>query len=147
MKNQLNPIKGIFGIFVCMAFSFCFVLHAAVPSKEIVLLKSKNTTIIVGDNLVGGWEYTAQGAPEGYDKGLLLIVGQDGQYQVQVQTGAGTFIGENVTVKKNTINFTLMIEGGQVTVNLTANGSKISGKSSSPEGDYVIEGVKSISPE
>lgn len=101
----------------------------------------------IADNLVGGWEYTAQGAPEGYDKGLLLIVGQNGQYQVQVQNGAGTFIGENVTAKKNTISFTLMIEGGQVTVNLTANGSKISGKSSSSEGDYVIEGVKSISPE
>ncbi len=99
------------------------------------------------DDLVGGWEYTAQGAPEGYDKGLLLIVGQDGKYQVQVQTGAGTFVGENVTVKKNTISFSLMIEGGLVTVNLTAEGSKISGKSSSSEGDYVIEGVKSISPE
>jgi hypothetical protein len=101
----------------------------------------------IADDLVGGWEYTAQGAPEGYDKGLLLIVGQDGKYQVQVQTSAGTFVGENVTVKKNTISFSLMIEGGLVTVNLTAVGSKISGKSSSPEGDYVIEGVKSISPE
>ncbi|WP_422081382.1 hypothetical protein [Ulvibacterium sp.] len=145
MKNQFNLVRGIFGMLAFLSFSFCFVLHATVPSKGTIVLKGKSIT--VGDNLVGGWEYTALGAPEGYDKGLILIVGQDGQYQVQVQTGMGTFVGENVTVKKNTISFTLMIEGGLVTVNLTAEGSKMSGKSSSPEGDYVIEGVKSISPE
>ncbi|WP_299531647.1 hypothetical protein [Ulvibacterium sp.] len=147
MKKRCNPIRGIFGMPTFLAFSFCFVLHATLPLQEMVPQTDKNLILAIGDNLVGGWEYKAIGAPEGYDKGLILIVGQDGQYQVQVQTGMGTFRGENVTVKKNTISFTLMIEGGVVTVNLTAEGSKMSGKSSSQEGDYVIEGVKSISPE
>lgn len=147
MKNENSPFHSVFGLLACLALSFCLVANANKPSRETDLAKDKNEVLVTGDNLIGGWEYTAQGAPEGYDKGLIVIVGQDGRYQVQVQTGMGTFIGENVTVKKNTINFTLMIEGGQVTVNLTANGSKISGKSSTSEGDYLIEGVKSISPE
>lgn len=147
MKNQFIPNKVVFRIFAFMALGFCLVLQAAVPFEDPVLPEDKGNSVTIANDLVGGWEYTAQGAPEGYDKGLLLIIGQDGNYQVQVQTGAGTFIGENVTVKKNTISFSLMIEGGLVTVNLTAKGSKISGKSSSSEGDYIIEGVKSLSPE
>jgi|GEM_PF-849897 len=145
MKNQKNPIKGISGILFFTLFSYCTVLCGMVPLLEIAPRTSWSEMNTYGDNLAGGWEYTAQGAPEGYAKGFLLIIGQDGNYQVQVQNGAGTFIGENVAVKKNTISFTLMIEGDQVKVSLTADGSKISGKSSSSEGDYVISGTKTLS--
>lgn len=104
---------------------------------------SPNT--MVQDGFVGGWAYTVEGAPEGWEKGLLLIINQDGEYKAQVQTGGGTLMGENITIKKKTINFDVMVEGQKVAVSLTVNGSKISGTSNSSDGVFTINGVKSLS--
>ncbi|HET8736841.1 MAG TPA: hypothetical protein VFM69_09595 [Pricia sp.] len=97
------------------------------------------------DNLVGGWSYTVEGAPQGYEKGLLMIIRDGDGYKVQIQVGGGTLLGEDVKVKGNTIDFEVMVEGGRVSVNLTAKGETISGKSTSSEGSYNIEGTKTLS--
>lgn len=97
------------------------------------------------DNLVGGWSYTVKGAPQGYEKGLLMIIRKGDGYNVQIQVGGGTLVGENVKVKGNTIDFEVMVEGGRVAVHLTAKGETISGKSTSSEGSYTIEGKKTLS--
>lgn len=102
-------------------------------------------TTTTKDNLVGGWSYTVQGAPAGYEKGLLMIVKEGDNYKVQVQIGSGTIQGDNVKVNGNTIDFEVMVEGGMVSVNLTAKGDTISGKSTSPEGSYTITGEKTLS--
>jgi len=86
-----------------------------------------------------------QGAPAGYEKGLLMIVKEGDNYKVQVQIGSGTIQGDNVKVNGNTIDFEVMVEGGMVSVNLTAKGDTISGKSTSPEGSYTITGEKTLS--
>ena len=100
-----------------------------------------------GDNLVGGWSYTVEGAPEGYEKGFLVITKQNDRYKVQVQVGTGTFLGENVMVKGEEISFDIMVEGNKVSLTLVAKGSSISGKGTSADGSYTINGVKSISTE
>ncbi len=99
------------------------------------------------DNLIGGWEYTVDNAPEGYGSGLMMIVMQDNAYKVQVQTGAGVMNATNVVVKGNDIAFTLNVEGENVTVALSAKGSTISGTSTSSAGVFKINGVKSLSVE
>jgi hypothetical protein len=99
----------------------------------------------INDNLVGGWSYTVEGAPEGYQNGLLIIVKDGENYKVQVQVGGGTLLGENVKVSGNSIDFEVMVEGGRVSVDLTAKGDTISGKSTSSEGSYNIKGEKSLS--
>ncbi|TFG72021.1 MAG: hypothetical protein E4H26_11600 [Flavobacteriales bacterium] len=97
------------------------------------------------DHLLGGWAYTVEGAPEGWEKGLLLIIGQDGAYQAQIQTANQTLLAENISVKKNTITFDVYVDGQKVGVELKAEGSKISGTSTSSDGIYKINGVKSLS--
>jgi len=101
----------------------------------------------VGDSLEGGWAYTVEGAPAGYEKGFLVIVKENDAYKVQVQIGPSTLLGKNVVVKGKEINFDVMVEGDTVSVKLTAKGSTITGKSTSSEGSYTINGVKSISAE
>lgn len=99
------------------------------------------------DDLVGGWTYTVAGAADGYEKGFLVIMKQNDQYKVQVQVGTSTFLGENVVAKGKEIGFDVMIEGSRVSVMLIVKGSAISGKATSSDGSYAINGVKSISTE
>ena len=118
-------------------------LHAA----NNVQISNSETISISKDNLVGGWEYTADGAPEGYASGLLMIVKAGDMYKVQVQLAGGAMNGTDIVVKGNDISFKLLIEGESVSVALSAKGSKISGTSTSSSGSYNIQGVKSISPQ
>lgn len=100
------------------------------------------------DKLVGGWEFTVAGAPEGYESGLMLIVKQGDVYKVQVQLSTGSINGKNIVVQGNKITFDIAIEGDTVSLELVAKGSEISGTSSSPSyGTMKITGTKSISPQ
>ena len=137
MKNSTKKLTG----FLLLAFALM-----AAPLTLLASSETNNLMIIVKDDLVGGWEYTATGAPEGYDSGLLMIVKAGDTYKVQVQLAGGAMNGTDVVVKGNDISFKLMVEGESVSVSLSAKGSKISGKSTSASGSYNIEGVKSISP-
>jgi hypothetical protein len=137
--KKIDILKQI-GIFTILIF-----LVTAVPamaSNKTALNKEYAT---INDNLVGGWSYTVEGAPEGYQNGLLIIVKDGENYKVQVQVGGGTLLGENVKVSGNSIDFEVMVEGGRVSVDLTAKGDTISGKSTSSEGSYNIKGEKSLS--
>lgn len=144
MKNTLK----IYGLLVVLVLFTGFSGHANVLSANATLENYAGASpAIVQDNLVGGWSYTVEGAPEGYQKGLLVIVKEGDNYKVQVQIGGGTLLGENVKVNGNTITFDVMVEGGRVSVNLTAKGDTITGKSTSSEGSYSINGEKTLSME
>ncbi|MFS4493761.1 hypothetical protein [Maribacter sp. 2308TA10-17] len=139
MKNLTKKIAG----FLLMAFALMFA-----PQEIIASSVSSDVEIIVKDNLIGGWEYTVEGAPEGYEKGFMMIVKQGDMYKAQIQLAGGAVNAENVVVKGNKITFTVNVEGETVSVALEANGSKLSGTSTSPSnGTMKITGVKSISPE
>ncbi len=139
MKNSTKKIAG----FLLMVFAL-----VCMPNEIAANSESNETAIIVKDDLIGGWEYTVEGAAEGYDKGLLMIVNQGGVYKVQVQINGGAVNGENVAVKGNKITFTVNVEGETVAVALQAKGSKLSGTCISPSnGTMNITGVKSISPQ
>ncbi|MFK7814598.1 MAG: hypothetical protein AB8B59_19030 [Maribacter sp.] len=139
MKSSTKKIAG----FLLMTFVLMYA-----PQEILANSEDNNTEIIVKDDLIGGWEYTVAGAPEGYNKGLMMIVNQGGVYKVQVQINGGAVNGENVLVKGNKVTFTLNVEGETVSVALEAKGSKLSGTSMSPSnGTMNITGVKSISPQ
>ena len=139
MRNSIKKITG----FLLIAFALVFA-----PQGIMANVEASNVAIDSKDDLVGGWEYTVVGAPEGYEKGFLMIVKQGEVYKTQVQLISGAVNGENVVVKGNKITFTINVEGETVSVALEAKGSTISGTSTSPSnGTMQINGVKSISPQ
>ena len=139
MKNSTKKIAG----FLLVAFALVSMPFEAMANSE-----NSATEVIVKDDLIGGWEYTVAGAPEGYDKGFLMIVKQGDVYKTQVQLSSGAVNGENVVVKGNKITFTINVEGETVSVALEAKGSTLTGTSTSPSnGTMKISGVKSISPQ
>ena len=105
---------------------------------------SEPVSPLVKDKFVGGWSYTVANAPQGYEKGFLVIVKEGDGYKVQVQIGGANLLGENVKVSGKTISFDVTIEGGKVAVELTVKGDTISGKSTSSEGTYSIQGERTL---
>jgi len=142
MKNFKQIIVGftlMLGALMCMPANAIANMNGDLSSEVVSVVK---------ENLIGGWEYTVTGAPEGYDKGLMMIVKQAGTYKVQVQLNGGAINGENVVVKGNKITFDLTVEGEFVAVSLEAKGSKINGTSTSASnGVMKITAIKSISPQ
>lgn len=139
MKNQMKKIVGL------LVLSFAFINLPINASEKMQLTVTE--TVIIGEDLIGGWEYTVAGAPEGYDAGLLMIIKVEDNYKVQVQNAGGVMNGTNVFVKGNDITFKLMVEGEEVAVSLSAKGSNMTGTSSSSTGVYNIAATKSLSPE
>lgn len=141
MKNQARKLIGlalIAIVFICMPNSV-FANYEENISSEYMISK---------DDIVGGWQYIVEGAPEGYGTGLLMIVKQDGMYKVQVQINGSAINGDNVVVKGKKITFNLNVEGEKVNVALEMKGSKMSGTSNSPSnGTMNISGEKIISPQ
>lgn len=141
MKNSIKKITGLLLMsFALLSLPLTLSANSENDAAEIVTM--------VKEALIGGWEYTVEGAPEGYNKGFMMIVNQGGIYKVQVQLNGGAVNGENVVVKGNKVTFTVTVEGEKVSVALEASGSKITGTSVSPSnGTMKINGVKTISPE
>ncbi len=139
-----NYTKSIFKLFIGA-------MLIAIPLQSVTANNNSSINIdiekIVKDKFSGGWSYTVQGAPEGYQEGLLVIVKAGDSYKVQIQIAGGTLMGENVRTKGHNIMFDVMIEGDKVAVDLAVNGSKLSGKTTSSEGTFTVSGVKTLSAE
>ena len=139
LKIRLIGFAFILGALMCLP------MNAVANNNDEV---AGNEKAVSKDNLVGGWEYTVEGAPEGYDKGLMMIVNQSGTYKVQVQLNEGAINGNDVVVKGNKITFNVNVEGDNVAVALEAKGSKMTGTSTSASnGVMKITAIKSISPQ
>ncbi len=139
-----NKTKNFFGALILVLAFVCSPIQASYNNET-----TSNMMIApIGDALIGGWQYTVEGAPEGYGKGLLMIVNQNGVYKAQVQINNQTVLADNVVVKGNKITFNVLLDDEKVVVALQAKGSKLSGTSTSPsKGVLNITGVKTISPQ
>lgn len=138
-----KSIKSIFGVLAIFAVFISSPLQAnnSVENEECV------TVYTIGDKFAGGWEYTVEGAREGFEKGFMLVVNQNGTYKVQLQLGGGTFMGESVVAKGSKLNFSVDVEGEKVAIALVMKGSKFAGTSTSSKGVFNVMGAKTISAE
>lgn len=123
---------------VAVACLFCGSLWAMpVSAKEIINYEMKTSP-------EGEWNYTVEGTPYEYSKGVLKVVKTNGEYEITVKVNYNSIEAEQVTVKGNNLDFVVYIEGQNVKVNLTIDGDKISGKAVSPEGVFPMQGNRSI---
>ncbi|MDB4292952.1 hypothetical protein N9954_06040 [Maribacter sp.] len=141
MKNSGKLIAKVFIVAFLMALPLQATMAFSSAADEIAVEH------FIKDKFAGGWEYTVAGAPEGYEEGYLLIVENGDSYKVQIQTGGGTIMGENIKTKGSTIMFDVTVEGDKVAVSLKVDGSKIAGTSTSSQGTFTISGIKTLSPE
>ena len=93
---------------------------------------------------MGAYEYTVENAPYEYSKGVIIIAKLSETYTVKVKLPNGELAGEDVQVVDNSIKFNVFIEGQTVAVDLTVDGDTISGKSTSYDGTFNIQGKRQV---
>ena len=106
--------------------------------------ESKMNIPIPADEVTGAWEYTVENVPYEYSKGVIVITKSDDNYTVKVKLTNGELAGEDVAVVGNSVTFKLYIEGQTVAVELTAEGDGITGKSTSYDGTFYIQGARQV---
>jgi hypothetical protein len=92
-------------------------------------------------DLIGTWKFEAPYAPEGYTSGIIVI-GKSEQKHTATMSFTGSeykLSGENVKVDKDSVTFSLNLEGQQIKVSLKgAEDSKMVGKAVYSEGEVPL---------
>ncbi|MGB5435275.1 MAG: hypothetical protein WBM98_05230 [Maribacter sp.] len=104
----------------------------------------KTDVTVVNEALIGAYVYTVENVPIEYSTGVILIDKPSDTYTVIVKLTNGELAGEDVEVVGNSIKFNVFIEGQTIAVELTVDGDVISGKSTSYDGTFFIEGKRQV---
>ena len=76
-----------------------------------------------------------------------IISKKEGILTVIVALRGGERKAQDVKVEENTLTFVLNLEGQLVSVSITTDGDKISGKASSEDGIFQLTGERRLDPE
>jgi len=94
---------------------------------------------------IGTWEYTVEDVPYEYSSGVLIITKEKGEYAVVVNVNNNKLTASDVTVKDNTVSFSVYIEGGKVQVSLQVKDDIINGRANSVDGSFTLKGKRNKS--
>jgi len=90
---------------------------------------------------VGKWTFDAPYAPEGYNTGIIVVGLQDNKFTTTMSFGAGDYKlpGEQVKAVKDSVLFSIFLEGQDIKVFLKLDGdSKMTGKAVYSEGEVPL---------
>jgi len=96
---------------------------------------------------IGTWKFEAPYAPEGYTSGTIVVGMAENKYNsTMVFTGSDyKLTGEKVKFEKDTVSFTIYIEGEDINVTLKMeNGTKMAGKAVYSEGEVPLTMTKTV---
>lgn len=94
-------------------------------------------------NVIGEWKYEVPSAPEGYNKGSLIISEEEGKLAGEVKFADGYKIElKNITFEEGTLKCGLYVDYEYVSVNVKINGKEMTGKVNSPEGEMTMKAEK-----
>ncbi|MBC8767004.1 hypothetical protein H4O18_03270 [Arenibacter sp. BSSL-BM3] len=144
----MGNFKGIIkiGFLVCtMLMGFSAMANADVNQLDVGVVNDANP--FGEENFIGNWKYSAENVPYEYARGILFISKKEGSLKVLVALPGGERKADDVKVKDNTLTFSLNLEGQLVSVSITVEGDKISGKASSEDGIFKLSGERRLDPE
>lgn len=87
----------------------------------------------------GTWEYVAEHAPEGYQKGTMTINGKELELVIG---GYQKYSAYDVKTDNDKLTFYTYVEGTRVTVNLEMKDGIVSGTADTQEGKIPIKMIK-----
>ena len=87
----------------------------------------------------GTWEYVAEHAPEGYQKGTMTINGKELELVIG---GYQKYSAQDVKVEKDVLSFYTYVEGSRVNVKLEIKDGVVSGTADTEEGKIPIKMTK-----
>ena len=98
-----------------------------------------NTTLFVSD-VVGSWDYTAEGVDPNYSK-------EAGKHVIKIYTGDIMMTSEEINIKGNEVNFVVYVEQDRIEVALVMDGDSFTGQGTSSEGPFSLKGTRRSDPQ
>lgn len=95
----------------------------------------------VQNNPAGKWKFEAPYAPEGFTSGTIEVALADNNYSTSISFTGNDFKipGEKTKVEKDTLSFTVFVEGNEVAIQLKMeDATKMSGKAHYSEGEIPL---------
>ena len=105
-----------------------------------------NTTLFVSD-VVGSWDYTAEGVDPNYSKGVMHIIKEAGKHVIKIYTGDIMMTSEEINIKGNEVNFVVYVEQDRIEVALVMDGDSFTGQGTSSEGPFSLKGTRRSDPQ
>jgi len=98
---------------------------------------------------VGIWKFEAPYAPEGFNSGIIVISREEMKHIATLSfTGSDYKLnGENVIVEKDTVTFSINLEGQVIKVSLKGDSdAKMVGKAVYTDGEVPLTLTKTVTP-
>ncbi len=117
------------GIFAFLLLAFCAIFTVTGQSN------SKNPVH------TGSWKFEAPYAPEGFTSGTIDVKFADEKYSTSISFPVSSYslTGEKAKMEKDTLTFTVYVEGQEVVVHLNPDGDKkMTGKAVYFEGEIPL---------
>ena len=144
MKNFKDIMK--IGFIVCTMLMGVSSL-ASENINQFNIEVNKDSSFLGEENFLGNWKYSAENVPYEYARGILFISKKEGQLEVVVALSGRELKAQDVKVMEDSLTFSLNLEGQLVSVSITVDGDKISGKASSEDGIFNLKGERRLDPE
>ena len=144
----MGKFKGIikFGFLACtMLMGIAAMAYEEVNQLDVGVIN--DSTPFDEEKFIGNWKYSSENVPYEYARGILFISKKEGSLSVLVALPGGERKADDVKVIDNTLTFSLNLEGRLVSVSITVEGDKISGKASSEDGIFKLSGERRLNPE
>ena len=94
---------------------------------------------------VGTWTYSAPTAPEGYEKGDIVIAKEKEAYSASLKFGDYVIKGTSVKYEKDILTFKVFLEGEYISVKAVFTADSVKGTASYSEGDIEFTASKKVS--
>jgi hypothetical protein len=91
------------------------------------------------------WKYEVKRAPEGYEKGTIILTGDHAHLKGEVKLSSGyTVKMDNITLKKDTLKATVFVESEYVQLQLKMNEQTMRGTANTSMGFLEVKAERVV---
>ncbi|WP_372950309.1 hypothetical protein [Mariniphaga sp.] len=92
---------------------------------------------------LGEWKFESPYAPDGYNKGSIIISEKEGVLAGEIKFADGTKVElKDVKFEENILKFGINVEYNYIPIKATIEGNKMKGTANTPDGDLPFEATK-----
>ena len=103
--------------------------------------------IISSADVIGSWDYTADGVDSNYSKGVMHITNEAGKHVIKIYTGDIMMTSEEININGNEVNFVVYADQDRIEVALVMDGDSFSGQGTASQGPFSLQGTRRAEPQ
>lgn len=94
-------------------------------------------------DIIGDWKFESPHAPDGYNKGSIIILEKEGVLAGEIKFADGTKVElKDVKFEEKVLKFGINVDYNYIPIKATIEGNKMKGTANTPDGDLPFEATK-----